>query len=169
MPQASNQGAISVAIDGLLIRKAQAGDVPLLVPLLIEDAIRAVDEGAPDDPIYAKAFAAIDADPNQLLLVGELNAQVVATLQLTFLQYLMHRGRPIALVEAVRVASQLRGQGIGARMMKAAIDEAKRRGCARVQLTSNKQRLAAHRFYERLGFIASHEGMKLQLCTSISF
>ena len=146
-----------------VIRRARATDVPGLVALLRVDAIGAIDAEAPDDPVYLRAFEAIDADPNQLLLVGERAGQLIATLQLTFLQYLMHRGRKLALVEAVRVASHLRSQGIGGELMKAAIEEAKRRGCARVQLTSNKQRLAAHRFYERLGFIASHEGMKLQL------
>ena len=152
-----------MATEALLIRKAKAADVPRLVALLIADAIRDLDEAAPDDPIYHAAFAAIEADPKQLLLVGERAGLVVATLQLTFIPYLMHRGRPTALVEAVRVAGELRGQGLGAQLMRAAVDEAKRRGCARVQLTTNKKRLDAHRFYERLGFIASHEGMKLQL------
>ena len=147
----------------LIIRRAIAADVLQLIPLLIEDAIRVLDEAAPGDPLYAQAFARIDADPNQLLLVGVLGGEVVATLQLTFLQYLMHRGRPVCLVEAVRVARRLRSQGIGAKLMHAAIDAAKDRGCARVQLTTHKQRLDAHRFYERLGFIASHEGMKLPL------
>ena len=147
----------------LVIRRARAEDVPQLISLLIQDAIRVLDEAPPDDPIYRKAFAAIDADPNQLLLVGSSGEEVVATAQLTFLQYLMHRARPTCLIEAVRVSSRRRNQGLGARLMKAAIDEAKSRGCARVQLTTNKQRLDAHRFYERLGFVASHEGMKLQL------
>jgi GNAT superfamily N-acetyltransferase len=149
--------------EGLLIRRAALADVPRLVDLLIEGASRALDEALADDPVYARAFAAIDADPNQLLLVGEQDGEVVATLQVTFLQYLLHRGRKVALVEAVRVAAPLRGLGIGAQLLGAAIDEAKGRGCARVQLTTNKQRLDAHRFYARLGFVASHEGMKLQL------
>lgn len=150
------------ATDPLIIRRARAADVPSIIALLIDDAI-GVAEAGPDDPIYLAAFAAIEADPTQLLWVGELDGQVVATLQLTLLQYLMHRGRKIALVEAVRVARPLRGQKIGERLMKAAIAEARGRGCARVQLTTNKQRLAAHRFYERLGFVASHQGMKLPL------
>ena len=163
MRLASNRGAICLVTDALIIRKARAADVPALIPLLIEDAIRVLDEAPPDDPIYADAFAKIDADPNQLLLVGELDGALVATLQLTFLQYLMHRGRPIGLVEAVRVSRPLRNRKIGERLMEAAIDEAKRRGCARVQLTTNKKRFDAHRFYERLGFEASHQGMKLLL------
>lgn len=146
-----------------MIRRARAADVPALVPLLIEDAIRVLDESTPEDPIYAAAFARIDADPAQLLLVAEKDGRIVATLQLTFLQYLMHRGRQICLVEAVRVARAERNQKLGERLMRFAIDEAKRRGCARVQLTTNKQRKDAHRFYERLGFVPSHEGMKLVL------
>lgn len=145
------------------IRRARAADVPALVPLLIADAIRDLDEAPADSPIYADAFARIDADPQQLLLVGERDGRIVATLQLTFLQYLMHKGRQIALVEAVRVARSERNAGLGAQLMRYAIDEARRRGCARVQLTTNKQRKDAHRFYERLGFVASHEGMKLLL------
>lgn len=152
-----------MAIDGFVVRPARADDVPALIPLLVEDAIRVLDESTADDPIYAAAFARIAADPNQLLVVGTLDGRVVATLQLTFLQYLMHRGRQICLVEAVRVARAERNQGLGERLMWWAIDEAKRRDCARVQLTTNKQRKDAHRFYERLGFVASHEGMKLPL------
>ncbi len=159
MRRASSPGATSLAIE---IRKARLTDVPSILLLLAEDAI-GTNESTPDDPNYARAFEAIDADPNQLLWVGEKDGQVIATLQLTFIQYLMHRGRPTALVEAVRVSNAHRNQAYGAQLMKAAIDEAKRRGCSRVQLTTNKKRLAAHRFYERLGFLASHEGMKLQL------
>ncbi len=149
--------------DGFVVRPARADDVPALIPLLIEDAMRVVDEWPPEHHGYAAAFARIAADPNQLLVVGALDGRVVATLQLTFLQYLMHKGRQICLVEAVRVAKPERRRGFGDRLMGWAIAEAKRRNCARVQLTTNKQRKDAHRFYERLGFVASHEGMKLAL------
>ena len=152
-----------MGIETVILRKARSADVPALVSLLIEDAIRMLDEAAPDDPLYQRAFEAVETDPNQWLRVAERDEEVVGTLQVTFLQYLVHRGRPVALIEAVRVKASLRGKGIGARLVKAAIDEAKRRGCARVQLTTNKQRIDAHRFYERLGFVASHEGMKLPL------
>lgn len=137
MPPASSRGAISLVTDGLIIRRAKTGDVPAVVSLLIEDSISLGQEkeAAPTDPLYQHAFAAIDADPKQLLLVGELDGKVIATLQLTFLQYLMHRGRPIALVEAVRVGSPHRSKSIGAQLMKRAIDEAKERGWASPRAT----------------------------------
>jgi GNAT superfamily N-acetyltransferase len=152
-----------LATEPLIIRRAKADDVPQVVALLLEDASRVLDEAAPGDLLYQRAFAAIDSDPNQLLLVGSIGAVTIATLQLTFIPYLMHRGRPTCLIEAVRVSRSLRSLGIGAKLIHAAIAAAKDRGCARVQLTTHKQRLDAHRFYERLGFTASHEGMKLPL------
>ena len=118
---------------------------------------------------YEAAFAAIDADPAHLLLVGDLTpadgagARVVATFQLSFLPGLSRRGSWRAQLEAVRVAGELRGQGVGAAMVQWALEESRRRGCSLVQLTTDKSRTAAHRFYERLGFAASHEGMKLLL------
>ncbi len=123
---------------------------------------------------YEQAFAAIDADPSHLLVVGELvpagtatagtgEGAVVATFQLSFVPGISRQGAWRSQIEAVRVAGTLRGQGIGNLMVRWAIDESRRRGCTPMQLTTHKSRAAAHRFYERLGFEASHEGMKLTL------
>lgn len=118
---------------------------------------------------YEQAYAAIDADPSHLLIVGEVvppgtaAGPVVATFQLSFLPGISRQGAWRSQIEAVRVAGSLRGQGIGNLMVRWAIDESRRRGCTLMQLTTHKSRTAAHRFYERLGFDASHEGMKLTL------
>ncbi|HEX8953764.1 MAG TPA: GNAT family N-acetyltransferase, partial [Polyangia bacterium] len=92
---------------------------------------------------------------------GEDDGRIVATLQLTTLQQLSSRGAKVAQIEAVRVASDLRGRGLGAQLVRFAVERARAAGCARVQLTSHKERLDAHRFYEQLGFRRSHEGFKL--------
>ncbi len=119
-----------------------------------------------EDPlprVYVDAFSAIEADANQRLLVGEIDGRIVASLQLTFIPGIAHQGAWRAQVEAVRVAQHLRGRGIGEAMMRHVIALARERGCDRVQLTTNKARDDAQRFYRRLGFVASHEGMKLWL------
>jgi len=113
--------------------------------------------------VYQAAFAAIDRDPAHLLVVGQSGPDIVATMQLCFLPGLSRRGALRAQIEAVRVHEACRGHGLGAAVITWAIDEARRRHCALVQLTTDKSRTAAHRFYERLGFAASHEGMKLSL------
>jgi GNAT superfamily N-acetyltransferase len=106
----------------------------------------------------------IDADPAQLLVVvADATGAVVGTLQLTFIPGLARRGALRAQVEAVRISRQLRGQGVGGELLAWAIQEAHRRGCALVQLTSDKRRQDAHRFYGRFGFVASHDGFKLRL------
>ncbi|MGH7910636.1 MAG: GNAT family N-acetyltransferase, partial [Candidatus Dormibacteraceae bacterium] len=112
---------------------------------------------------YESAFARLDASPDQLLAVAELGGRVVGTLQLSFLFGLSHQGATRAQVEAVRVASGLREQGIGREMMHWAIAQARARDCHLVQLTSDRSRTRAHAFYERLGFVGSHLGMKLVL------
>lgn len=157
------------------LREAVVGDVPTLVELLAADQLGATRDGvtdgsagggvADDDGLapYLRAFEAIDGDPAHLLLVGEAAGRVVATLQLSFIPGLARRGALRAQIEAVRVAADLRGSGLGRAMITWAIDEARRRGCALVQLTSDKQRAEAHRFYTALGFSATHEGFKLLL------
>jgi GNAT superfamily N-acetyltransferase len=148
------------------LREARKSDVPAIVALIAADQLGATRDGVRDDSdraAYEQAFRAIDADPAHLLLVAESDGQVVGTMQLSFLPGLARRGALRAQIEAVRVAESTRGSGLGAGMMTWAIDEARRRGCALVQLTSDKSRTDAHRFYERLGFVASHEGMKLRL------
>lgn len=146
-----------------ILRRATVADVPSIVALLADDALGAARESpGPLDP-YLRAFAAVDADPAHLLLVAEVEGDVVATLQLSLLPGLARRGALRAQLEAVHVAGGHRGGGLGRAMVTWAVDEARRRGCALVQLTSDKRRPGAHRFYAGLGFAASHEGFKLSL------
>lgn len=149
----------------LTFRRAARADVLEVVRLLADDDFAAGRErfsGSVEDG-YWRAFDAIDTDARQLLVVGEQDGQVVATLQLTFIPHLTYGGSERAQIEGVRVERSLRGTGIGGQLIEWAIDEARRRGCRLVQLTTNKQRTEARRFYERVGFVASHEGMKLDL------
>jgi GNAT superfamily N-acetyltransferase len=149
----------------ITFRTAQAGDLPQIVALLADDVLGRTREAAGDGlaESYVAAFEAIDGDPNNELIVGCVDGRIVATLQLTFTPSLSFQGSWRATVESVRTDSALRGRGIGAALMKHAIDRARTRGCGIVQLTTNKARGDARRFYERLGFSATHEGMKLML------
>ena len=113
--------------------------------------------------LYYEAFEEVDRDPNQELVVAEDETGVVGTLQLTVIPSLSHRGSRRAIVEAVRVDSRCRGRGIGEDLMHWAMARARERECKMLQLTTDKQRTDAHRFYERLGFARSHEGMKIRL------
>lgn len=144
-------------------RPATRDDLPDIVRMLANDQLGAIREDVRDLPIYEAAFAAIASDPNQLLVVGELDGRVVATMQLTFIPGLSHRGSWRAQLEAVRVDESVRGRGIGESMVEWACTQARERGCRIVQLTTNRVREDAHRFYERFGFVASHVGMKLTL------
>ena len=149
-----------------VLREATLADVPELVALLAADQLGASRDGIADETdlaAYRAAAAAIDGDPAHLLVVAEVAGLAAGTIQLSFLPGLARRGALRAQIEAVRVAPAARGGGLGAAMMTWAIDEARRRGCALVQLTSDKSRSDAHRFYQRLGFTATHEGMKLKL------
>lgn len=146
-----------------LIRRAVAADVPVIVALLADDRLGATRETATDLAPYKEAFAAIDADPSELLLVLADDTEVIGTMQLSFLPGLSRNGATRAQIEAVRVKDGHRGEGLGEQLIAYAIEEATRRDCALVQLTTDKSRRDAHRFYERLGFVASHEGMKLDL------
>jgi GNAT superfamily N-acetyltransferase len=148
------------------LRQATASDVTAIVGLLAADQLGATRDGVrteADAAAYTAAFRAIDADPAHLLVVAESAGRVVGTMQLSFLPGLARRGALRAQIEAVRVAASQRGSGLGAAMIAWAIEEARRRGCALVQLTTDKSRTDAHRFYQRLGFVPSHEGMKLPL------
>lgn len=150
----------------VVLREAEVDDVPAVVELLVDDQLGAARDGAVTDAElqpYLYAFDAIDADPAHKLLVAADNGQVVATMQLSFIPGLARRGALRAQIEAVRVRHDYRSRGLGAAMFQWAINESRRRGCALVQLTTDKSRPDAHRFYERLGFIASHEGFKLAL------
>jgi GNAT superfamily N-acetyltransferase len=146
-----------------VVRRAVADDVAAIVALIAADQIEQ-DRDSGDLAPYTEAFTAIDADPAQLLVVlTDASGAVVGTLQLTFIPGLARRGALRAQIEAVRISQQLRGQGIGGELLAWAIQEAHRRGCGLVQLTSDKRRHEAHRLYGRLGFVASHEGFKLRL------
>ncbi|MDP4021753.1 GNAT family N-acetyltransferase [Methylobacterium sp. NEAU 140] len=133
--------------------------------MLADDPLGAAreDAGDPLDPRYAAAFAAIEADPNQLLVVADRGGAVIGCLQITVVPGLSHRGMRRGQIESVRVASSERGRGIGERMIRFAVEICRDRGCGMVQLATSKTRRDAQRFYARLGFAASHEGMKLVL------
>jgi GNAT superfamily N-acetyltransferase len=147
----------------VIFREAVHADLPAIVALLADDVLGKARDAAVVDDAYERAFADVEADPRNVLVVAEHNAEVVACLQITYIPGLGRHGAERALVEAVRVRSDRRGQGVGARLMTWAIERAQQRGCGLVQLTTDKSRLDAHRFYARLGFVASHEGMKLTL------
>ena len=119
-----------------------------------------------EDPLpesYVHAFREIDADPNNELIVAELDGDVIGTMQLTFTPSISFRGGKRCTVESVRVDEKHRGKGIGREMMLWAIDRAREKGCISTQLTTHRDRNDAHRFYESLGFSKSHVGMKLKL------
>jgi GNAT superfamily N-acetyltransferase len=147
----------------MILRAAVRADLPAIVALLADDVLGKARDHAVVDDAYERAFADIDSDPRNLLVVAEDGGEVVACLQVTYIPGLGRHGAERALVEAVRVRSDRRGQGIGEQLMRWTVDRARQRGCALVQLTSDKSRSDAHRFYTRLGFVASHEGMKLTL------
>ena len=150
----------------VVLRRAEGDDLAAIVGLLAADQLGATRDGAStagDLLAYRRAFDAIDSDPAHILVVGQAGDDIVATMQLSFLPGLARRGALRAQIEAVHVHRDYRGRGLGTAMFGWAIGEAKRRGCALVQLTSDKSRADAHRFYRRLGFIASHEGLKLTL------
>ncbi len=142
------------------VRAALRADVPAIVALYADDRLGAARETPGDLDRYYAAFAAIDRTSGGELLVGEADGRVIATLQLTIIQQLSSRGSKVAQIEAVRVATELRGRGLGAELVRVAVERARAAGCVRVQLTSHKERADAHRFYERLGFRRSHEGFK---------
>ncbi|MCI2416465.1 GNAT family N-acetyltransferase [Saccharopolyspora sp. K220] len=160
----STLATLSAGDETYVLRRATDADVARIVELLAADQLGATRESAAELQPYRQAFAAIDADPAQLLVVATTSGgEIVATMQLTFIPGLARRGALRAQIEAVRVHEQHRSHGLGREMCEWAIAEARRRGCALVQLTSDKQRSDAHRFYQRLGFAASHEGFKLHL------
>lgn len=146
-------------------RRATADDLAKIIDLLADDELgrQREDPGPPPNPRYRSAFAAIDDDPNQFLAVVEEEGAVVGCLQLSFIPGLSHTGLWRGQIESVRIAATRRGSGLGRKMFVWAIEECRKRGCGLVQLTTDKTRPDALRFYESLGFVASHEGMKLKL------
>jgi GNAT superfamily N-acetyltransferase len=149
----------------LVFRLATRRDVPDIVRMLADDPLGARRESftSPLPASYDAAFDAVDRDPNNELVVATLSDRVVGVLQITFIPYLTYRGGWRALIEGVRVDASVRSGGIGTRLFEWAIARARERGCHMVQLTSDKSRPDAIRFYESLGFVASHEGLKLHL------
>ena len=145
------------------IRRAVSADLATVVRLFALPDGNRRDENPSDplDPCYAEALASIADDANNALLVAELDGRVVGAFQFTIVQHIGYRAGRVAQIENVIVDPRERGRGVGEAMMRWAIEEARRRDCFRVQLTSSKARTSAHRFYERLGFVRSHEGFKL--------
>ncbi|MFE6197220.1 GNAT family N-acetyltransferase [Streptomyces sp. NPDC057838] len=147
----------------LEIRTAVADDVPAIVALLADDPLGAQRESPDDLAPYLTALERLSADPNQRVVVAVREGRVVGTLQLTVIPGLSRRGATRSVIEGVRIDAGERGSGLGTRLVEWAIEESRDQGCQLVQLTSDKSRADAHRFYERLGFTASHTGFKLQL------
>ena len=148
----------------VLVRKMQKADLPRILQLLSDDEIgqsrETLQKTTHDD--YLRAFTAINADLNQYLAVFEKNDNIIGCLQISFIPGLSRRGALRGQIESVRVAANDRGKGYGTHMMAWAIEKCREQGCALVQLTSDKTRKDAQRFYQELGFVQSHEGFKLQ-------
>ena len=149
----------------LKFREAIESDITALVALLADDELGAnrEDLSVPLNHRYGDAFQSIDKDSNNELTVVESDGELVGMLQLTFIPYLTHTGSWRCLIEGVRIAKTHRGRGLGAQFINWAINRARQRNCSIVQLTSDKQRPGALRFYESLGFEATHEGFKLKI------
>jgi len=149
----------------LNFRKATETDISSLVNLLAGDELgeSREDISEPLNQKYTNAFDSIESDPNNELTVIEFNGDLVGMLQLTFIPYLNHTGSWRCLIESVRIAREFRGEGLGSELIKWSINRAREKNCNIVQLTSDKQRPDALKFYESLGFKATHEGFKLKL------
>lgn len=150
---------------GVTFRDATLADLAAIVALLAEDTLgeQREDPSLPLDPAYERAFCVISASADQRQIVAEQDGTVIGTMQLSFIPGIAFRGAWRGQIEAVRVAAALRGQGIGGAMIEWAVEQCRARHCRMVQLTSDKSRDAAHRFYEALGWTRSHEGFKIKL------
>lgn len=151
-------------IHNISFRRAMEKDLDAIVYMLADDMLGYTREcyEQPLPQCYIDAFKAIEADPNNELIVACIGEEVVGVYQLTYTPYLTHKGGWRATIEGVRTASSVRGKGVGSKMIEWGIQRAKARGCHMVQLSTDKQREEARHFYERLGFKATHEGMKLR-------
>jgi len=156
-------GWTALVMGKLSFRLARHRDLPAMVALLADDVLGAGREHPGVDAAYESAFAAIDADDRNELIVADIAGGVVGCLQLTYIPGLSRHGAERAQIESVRVRADQRGSGTGRRLVAWAVERARVRGCGLVQLTTDKVRVDAHRFYAGLGFVASHEGMKLTL------
>ena len=152
-------------MDTIAFRRARASDLPAIIALLADDDLgrEREDVSLPPVPAYGRAFEAIDADPNQLLAVVTEGDRVIGTLQVTFIRGLSRQGALRGQIEAVRISSDRRGAGLGRRAFDWAIEECRSRDCCLVQLTTDRGRSRAHRFYDQLGFVPSHIGYKKTL------
>ncbi|MBQ0847783.1 GNAT family N-acetyltransferase [Streptomyces sp. NPDC057621] len=147
----------------LEIRPAVADDIPAIVGMLADDPLGSQRESPDDLTPYLAALERLSEDPNQHVVVAVREGRVVGTLQLTIVPGLSRKGATRSIIEGVRVHADERGSGLGTRFIEWAVDRSRSEGCQLVQLTSDATRTDAHRFYERLGFTASHVGFKLQL------
>ena len=149
----------------LELRSAEEADLPTIVALLVDDPLGARREDASEELAsdYRTAFQAIAAADNQDLLVADIEGYVVEVLQLSFIPHLTYKGGWRAQIEGVRVAEEVRSRGVGQALFDEAIARAKRKGCHLVQLTTDRRRPEALKFYLRLGFKATHDGLKLHL------
>ncbi|MFF5014178.1 GNAT family N-acetyltransferase [Streptomyces sp. NPDC001165] len=147
----------------LEIRRATADDLPAIVAMLADDPLGAQRESPDDLTPYLTALDRLNTDPNQQLVVAVREGRVIGTLQLTLIHGLSRKGATRSIIEAVRIHADERGSGLGTQLIEWAVEESRRQNCQLVQLTSDSSRTDAHRFYERLGFTASHVGFKLQL------
>jgi GNAT superfamily N-acetyltransferase len=147
------------------IRLARREDLPAMIDIFARDVTggHAESREPAPMPVYEAAFDRIVSTPGNQLFVAELDGVVVGTCQLTLIPGLIGHGRVRAKVESVHVRADMRGRRIGEAMMRVAVAEARRQGAGMMELSSNKKRVDAHRFYERLGFARSHEGFKLEL------
>ncbi len=155
-------------MNDVTFERAVIADLPAIVLLLADDQLgrRREDPGPPPNPKYEQAFEAIDRDENQLLAVAKRGGDVVGCLQISFIPGLSRVGLWRGQIESVRIASALRGSGLGSKFFEWAIAQCRARRCGLVQLTTDKSRPDALRFYESLGFAASHEGMKLAMSSN---
>ncbi|MET9381909.1 GNAT family N-acetyltransferase [Streptomyces sp. NPDC002928] len=147
----------------LEIRPATTDDIRAIVAMLADDPLGAQRESPDDLTPYLAALERLSADPNQHLVVAVREGRVIGTLQLTVVHGLSRKGAARSIIEGVRIHADERGSGLGTQLIEWAVDESRRQACQLVQLTSDNSRTDAHRFYERLGFTASHVGFKLQL------
>ncbi|MFI8262218.1 MULTISPECIES: GNAT family N-acetyltransferase [unclassified Streptomyces] len=150
-------------LDEPAIRPATEEDLPAIVAMLADDPLGATRESPDDLTPYLAAFRRLADDPHQHVVVAVREGRVVGTLQLTIVPGLSRKGATRSIIEGVRVHADERGSGLGTRFIQWAIEESRRENCRLVQLTSDATRIDAHRFYERLGFTASHVGFKLSL------
>ncbi|MCW2912032.1 MAG: GCN5-related N-acetyltransferase [Actinomycetia bacterium] len=146
-------------------REAKRDDIPAIVGLLADDPLGSTRETPGEElpEAYWTAYEAIDRDPNNMLIVAEIDGRVAGTLQLTYIPSLTYTGGERAQIEGIRVAAEQRGHGVGQKLIAWVVEQARARGCRVVQLTTDRQRPDAIRFYQKIGFVPSHMGMKYHL------